>query len=416
MRLSAIPIRLAIPALMFLTSAVCLSQQKAPGESDKASFQDRGLTISGLDFSLRVLNDGGNKVPPSYSLLHIISALLSERPNLAEEAFVRQISGFDKKVKYVSNSGPREENPRGSTQVITMVGLGRTTSTDGDTYRFQLRLYPPLRVPSGEALEGIKRTIAGSIVKELPDFSREFQKNHFQAQIVAAQKELAALTSEAAEADAWVHREDPMPIEKTAEQLAETSRQLISTQLALAGMKAREQAIREAILATSQKMDAASDDRTVKNLEQLHKLRADRLERLKQLTATGAASQDDVQKAEADVLAAEIDTDKTRSAVKRAAGGERLEALNNELSRLAIDRAENEARLDFLRKMMDETSAQLRERREIQHRVDEAKPKLERLRAQIESLNIQLAQLKDAAEHVQPLRVELPDPETAEAR
>jgi len=266
-------------------------------------------------------------------------------------------------------------------------------------------------------IQTVSREIAQKTIELFPDFSRDYIKKQlkeneaeFDKQFREADQTLSGLRDQVAHYTG-------LPAEKAAEQLAEISRQQIAVQLSLVGMEAREKAIAGEIDKYKEQVEAkVTRDETLSNLQRLLKLRLDQLERLKQIDtkAKGVVSQEDIQKGEADVLAVKIDLDKTRAALNRSAGGEQLDAFTAELSRLAIDRAETQARRDWLEKLSIETSRNLTERREAEHRLDSLKPKLAKAELDREDYQTRLQQVRYNLENIQPLHLLLPDEPASE--
>lgn len=277
--------------------------------------------------------------------------------------------------------------------------------------------WPIVNGPEHQFLQTLKfsRQLAQKLAQDLPDFSREYLKKRmvdgvamFESKIKLAQANRDALQKTLTESAG-------LPREKSAEQLAEVSRQLIGARLALVGMEARESAIADQIKKTEAKMAGATEsDETLRGLEKLFALRSEQLNRLKQLRSKNAVAEQEVQTREAGVLSAKIELDKAKAALKRASGGERLETFNDELSRLAIDRAEAKARFAYLEEASKNLADELRNREAAEHRIEEAKPKLDEATKQIRKLSEQLATVKAAQEKIEPIRVILP-PEEAEA-
>jgi hypothetical protein len=125
--------------------------------------------------------------------------------------------------------------------------------------------------------------------------------------------------------------------------------------------------------------------------------------------APNSITSHEIQKAETDVLTAKIELDKTRAALKRANGGEQLDAWNNELSHIAVDRAETQARSIYLDTVSHETEAQLRDRRNQEKLADDARPKLAEADKTIADLSQKLDWVKQQQQNIAPLRVTLAD-------
>lgn len=185
--------------------------------------------------------------------------------------------------------------------------------------------------------------------------------------------------------------------------------------LTLVGMEARETAIAVEIKKTETKMAGTTEsDETLRGLAKLLVLRSEQLKRLHALRGTTEVRDPEVQMAEVGVLSSKIEYDKAKAALKRASGGERLETFNDELSRLAIDRAEAKARFAYLEEASKSLAEELRNREAAEHRIAEAKPKFDEAIKQIRRLSDQLATVKTAQEKIEPIRVILP-PDDAEA-
>jgi DNA repair exonuclease SbcCD ATPase subunit len=278
--------------------------------------------------------------------------------------------------------------------------------------RVFLTLRPPLKT---DIARGAIRTIEEKTIAAFPDFSRDYIKKQLNDRQAQLEKELSQAIGSIDQLRTEIARDTGLPTEKAAEQLAEISRQQIDAELALVGMEAREKAIaREIEKCKSRMEDSEAKDETVSTLQRLLKLRMDRLDREKQLHQTGVSPEQDVRAAEADVLTAKIDLDKTRAALKRAAGGEQLDAFTGELSRLAIDRAETQARRDWLEKLSKETSLSLTERREAERRLESLKPKLAKAEQERENYQTQLQEARHTLENIQPLQLVLPDEATSD--
>ncbi|HZZ27216.1 MAG TPA: hypothetical protein VFE46_04345 [Pirellulales bacterium] len=343
----------------------------------------------------------------------VINSCLTEHPQVISDALKKEFPKYNAKLLI---ERARRGTATDSQENTVSVHLAPTSSTYGSV--LQLVFNPQLSLTNESysdaqvqtILRSLRQDIVENLSKVLPDFSAAYITKQLAERRENLQKELQALQNHVASAHDVLDHNVGMPSEKFSEQLAEISRQQITVKLSLVGMEAREQAIAKEIAQTQQKMfeKTASDD-TVKNLEHLLQLRTERLERLKKMRDTGAVPATDEQTAEADVLTAKIELDKSRAALKRANGGEQLDAWNNELSHIAIDRAETEARLKFLAQAGDETTQQLRDRRYAEGIAAEAQTKLATAVSQLHILTNQLEQLTMEQGKIEPLRVVLPD-------
>ncbi len=167
------------------------------------------------------------------------------------------------------------------------------------------------------------RRLQESIAKALPDFSKKYLTKHYAETRQGLAESLQQAKLEALNAK---NLSDQLTAsnaisESYSQQLAEISRQQIAAKLSLVGMQAREKAITDQIAKTQAKMQEKTDvDETIKNLQQLLQLRTQRLEDLKKMSDLKVTPSADAQNAEADVLSAKIELDKTRAALRRANG------------------------------------------------------------------------------------------------
>ncbi|HTQ38134.1 MAG TPA: hypothetical protein VMJ32_03850 [Pirellulales bacterium] len=345
-----------------------------------------------------------------------LKALFIQRPELIVDTIKEFFPDLGKQIEVRALSGFGSDQWDDETSVIVYVSLASIISTDRQYagYDLQVRGIPlphDITPPEGRQLrEKISRRIIEKVAAALPDFSRDYIAKRLSDSQQQLEQQLTKIRDQESRAQNDVIRSSGMPSEKYSEQLAEISRQQIAAKLSLVGMDARQKAIDNEMAKTQIKMhDSADSDDTLKSLERLLELRTERLETLKKMRDSGVAPTADMQAAEADVLSSKIELDKTRSALKRANGGEQLDAWNNELSRLAIDRAETEARLKFLGDVSAETEQQLRARRDAEKQAEEAQPKLAEAEKRIEELSKQLEEVKKSQESIEPLRVLLPD-------
>jgi hypothetical protein len=410
---SRLTLRASIAILIIAsTSATAVAQQDSAGGFRRAN------TILKLRFAL----PGSSWKQYQSSIQFILNSLADQQPELITNAVSDAFPNAEKPIVVVPDSmflgGGKTKY--GKTRIsIEAVHL---ISTDREYLELMLHFEPPLHRDAGfssrqEFLDfnrRLSRGIEEAIAKAFPDFSKDILSKSYADQEKQLTKNLADWQTKAADArndlSRFSARTPGLPPEKFAEQLAEISRQQIAAELALVGMQARDQAINDEIKKTELRLASKTDsDETIKNLITLLQMRIDRFDSLKKLQAAGVAPTQELQSAEADVLSAKIELDKTRAALKRTSGGDQLDALNNELSRLAIDRAETLARRDYLKKISDETEKQLRESREEEKLAGDAKPVLEEAQNQIDKLNSRLDQLKEDQKNIEPLRLEVVD-------
>jgi hypothetical protein len=365
----------------------------------------------------------------SVNATSILSQLLTTQPDIVADALKAHFPANYKTVHVIDENKPNaaKDPPYGSTpkqgEYIVVFQEGEIPGGTSQLQQLQFRLSvnPDPRFPLSnsskdqigqfeKARSNFTHRLKENIAKALPNFSKDYLTKLLAENREGLEKTLQQAKDEATDAQKQLLASTGMPAEKISEQLAEISRQQIAAKLSLVGMDAREKAIADQIAKTQAKMQQQTDsDETIKNLEQLLQLRTERLENLKKMSDLKVAPATDVQSAEADVLSAKIELDKTRAAFRRANGGEQLDAWNNELSHIAIDRAETEARLKYLSQVSSQTEQQLRDRRDAERKAEEARPKLAEAEKQIADLSHQLDRVKKEQEDIQPLRVVLPD-------
>jgi len=103
----------------------------------------------------------------------------------------------------------------------------------------------------------------------------------------------------------------------------------------------------------------AADDAVVKEMEDIVRLRRDRIKALTQLMAARKATQADVQEAEIELREAVIRLALRKEAVRNAVGAELLTRLNNEQVLAGIDLKEMQARQDYYRTQLRKIAADL---------------------------------------------------------
>ena len=143
-----------------------------------------------------------------------------------------------------------------------------------------------------------------------------------------------------------------------AERLADLSKQELSNRLSLDVMVARRNAIQEQIEKVKTQADAkVAENQSLRTLKRIVELRKSRFENLKQQKSQGVVPQADVDKAEEEMLAAMVEVDRAAAAQQKDASQSRLDQLSAELSKLAVDQAEAEARNHFLANAVHESEA-----------------------------------------------------------
>jgi hypothetical protein len=180
---------------------------------------------------------------------------------------------------------------------------------------------------------------------------------------------------------------------------SELARRIQALELDLAGLDARQKAVREQIAATQAAANQRlAEDSVTRELQRLLATSEDTLAQLKKAADAGRASMVDVSRGEEGVAKARIDLARRQEELTRQAGGGQLEEFTKELSRMAIDKAEKEAQLQIVRKQLDEVQKQLMQALTFD-------PEAARLRLAQEALDItgrRVAELQTQIANLQP--------------
>jgi chromosome segregation ATPase len=123
------------------------------------------------------------------------------------------------------------------------------------------------------------------------------------------------------------------------------------------------------------------NDVVTRELQDLVKINEESLSLLHKKVDTGRLPESELAQAQENLARAKIELARRREELTKTAGGGRLEDLNDELSQMAIDATEQKARLDILRRQLDETQAQLAQ-------ASAWAPQVARLQAGQQALNI----------------------------
>jgi hypothetical protein len=140
----------------------------------------------------------------------------------------------------------------------------------------------------------------------------------------------------------------------------ELGRTVQSLELELAGMEARRKAIQEQIArAEAEANQRLGEDTVTRELEKLVQINTQTLATLRNQVEAGRSSPVELARAEESLTRARIELAKRREELGKQLGAGRIEQFNNELSRIAIDRAEKQVQLEILRKQADDVQRQL---------------------------------------------------------
>ena len=151
-----------------------------------------------------------------------------------------------------------------------------------------------------------------------------------------------------------------IPPEKFLQERQELQRQRQVLEMDVARLKARTNAVEQAIAKTAaviaQKLE---DDSVTKELEKILEINANLLQVAKKRFDSGTASAAEIQQMEEKLARARIDLAKRREELSRTAGGDELARFNSELTAIAIDLAERTAELQVLNTQLAQTEGQL---------------------------------------------------------
>ena len=187
-------------------------------------------------------------------------------------------------------------------------------------------------------------------------------------------------------------------IRALAAQRDELSRRLQDLDLDLTGQEARRQAIAEQIHQARRQTEERLDrDEVIRELARIVQLNEQTLSDLRNQPNAGLVSPAELARATENLARARIELAKRREELSRQVGGTQLEQFNGEMSRIAIDRAEKEARRDMLRRQLAR----------VQQQVAQAfafDPEAARMRMARETLDILSRRITELQTHIANLQ------------
>ena len=153
---------------------------------------------------------------------------------------------------------------------------------------------------------------------------------------------------------------DEVDIQDLAAQRRDLTRNIQAIEMDLASMDARRKAIEEQISRTQNKMAERQDgDEITRELRRIMQTNEELLSRLETQVQSGRLAPSELVRAKEGVMKARIELARRREELAKSAGGEQMSRLSSELSNMAIDGAENKARLEILLNLRDKTQVQL---------------------------------------------------------
>lgn len=182
------------------------------------------------------------------------------------------------------------------------------------------------------------------------------------------------------------------PQEDTQELIArrrDLSDAIQDLEMEMAGREARRQAIEEQIARTRNEADKKlAQDTVTKEFQTLVQMIEMRLSQVRKEVDAGRLPQSELTQAQENLTRARIELAKRQEELTKDVGGGRLDSLNSELSQMAIQTAEQKARLEVFRTQLDETQRRLA-------RASAFDPQVARLRTAQQALNIAERQITE---------------------
>ncbi len=170
-------------------------------------------------------------------------------------------------------------------------------------------------------------------------------------------------------------------VEELTKRWHQLSREIQNLEMEIASAEARGKAIEEQIERTRRDAERRlAQDTVTQELQKLVQMNEDHLGLLRKQFETGRLPAAELAQAQENLARAKIDLARRQEELSKAAGGDRLESFNSQLSQMAIQMAETRARLDMLRTQQSET-----ERRQMQAVTRD--PQVQRLRATRKALD-----------------------------
>jgi hypothetical protein len=254
----------------------------------------------------------------------------------------------------------------------------------------------PFNAATGEEFQKIGQRISVKMVRDSAEFIREFIRQQQSLEFDQLAARIRDLDDEAEPLRKQLQVGVGLLSQaQLSERVADLQRQLITADLSVQVMKAREKAIREQLAEVKAETKTSSNE-AIGTLKRIVELRKARFERLKTAKSTAAVSQEDVDKAEEEMLAAQVDLDRATAVLQKADSQSQLDPLTAELRKIVVDRAEGEARIDYLQKVLHDSADELLNRRDTDARNDRLQAQLKGIEKHRSELQNQLNQTKDA--------------------
>ena len=245
-----------------------------------------------------------------------------------------------------------------------------------------------------ETASKIVRRIAAKMIREAPDFSQKFLHQGKLEEFDRLSNRIRDLNNEADKLRNQTQEVVGLSQAQLSERVRRFAAQLLTADLSVQVMKAREKAIREQ-LAEVKAETKTSTSEAIGTLKRIVELRKARFERLKTAKSTNAVSQEDVEKAEEEMLAAQVDLDRAAAVLQKSDSQSQLDPLAADLRKIVVDRAEAEARMVFLANANQQSMDALAHRRDADARNDRLQAQLKGIERHRSDLQDQLNQAED---------------------
>ena len=270
--------------------------------------------------------------------------------------------------------GKLPERPEG--KLLVSAYFFQRAPIGSSQYQLILEFSQPIDHP-----RDIAEAIAAELVQKLPNFSQRFFHLFLDKQLKLSRAECDELERRLKQVqNSIIEIDDTVSQNLSAETLADLRRQLLASQLSLHAIKARESATQSQIKIATDRFEKNSETSEITSaLQQLVELRSLEVMHLKQanMKKSDAVTRGEIDQASARVVEAKIQLLTAQAKKRTGAENEQVKELNNQLTKLAIDRVETEAKLEFLNHEILKTDKELRESRiaEIQLATLEAERK-----------------------------------------
>jgi hypothetical protein len=370
-------------------------------------------------------------------LTDIFEALLLERPEIVAKA-VREVRPSIKDVRVVRAQGgelpslgtsEKELEAQGkllvgvdvwrpdASQRLKLKGYGKMPKVrlditlqqpdqDANWMSVGLLFAPPL---SAEDAARVLRRLADTLAEDLPQFSQEYVRKRIDAKTEPFDKQGRIAVRELEQSLNVLRATTGGSGQGViVDRLAQQDRQLFDARLSLAGLDAHEKAVIQELAKAEKSQTREADDEVIGNLKEIFRLRSEQFERIRKLAESGQTSKQETEAAEAAMLEAKISFEKARAAAQRDATAGRVQALNDDLSKLAIERTEIKARLEFLEKARDTGRGDLEAAHRDEDQTRQMESRIRRIEQERDRAFSERDRIQAASYLIKPLKLTVP--------